>query len=488
MPTITLPSREIPVIGDYDVIVAGGGPGGIPAAVAAARAGARTLLIERYGYLGGMATAGLINVILGVHASGTDEPMIGGIAEEICRGMTSLGGAPDFDDAVSRGGINFEPEAYKLVSDSLVLESGVDPRLHSWAVDTIMEDGRITALVLESKSGRQAVTGKVFVDATGDADLVAQSGARFAHGRQFDGAVQAMGSMFRFGGADEERLPTGEERAAIIERGWAAMDAGEINCFNPSWGDMVAEKIEGEHMVNAMRFPGDATSAEDLTRAEVQIRRDTWGLIEWWRENVPGLENAYLIQSPPHVGIRESRQMIGHERIVGQDVLDARRHEDVVARGCYYIDIHCPLGRVKNATHMCYKNCPNDPPCAYYEERYEELPGRDEDAHLPMRPRDGLSQQEWDRPRAKPRDGLWFDIPWGCLVSADVPNLLAAGRNISADHHGMAAVRVIGTCMSIGQAAGEGAAIAAGEDPAGDASQVDVTTLQQRLRANRAAI
>lgn len=486
MSSVTVPTREIPVIGDYDVIVAGGGPGGIPAAVAAARAGAKTLLIERYGYLGGMATAGLINVILGVRASGTDEPMIGGIAEELCREMTALGGAPDYDDAVERGGINFEPEAFKLVSDSLVLGSGVDLRLHSWTVDTIVEDGRISALVIESKSGRQAVTGRVFIDATGDADLVWRSGARFTHGREFDGAVQAMGSMFRFGGADEARLPTGTERAEIIERGWAAMDAGEINCFNPSWGDMVAETIEGEHMVNAMRFPGDATCAEDLTRAEVQIRRDTWGLIEWWRRNVPGLENSYLIQTPPHVGIRESRQMIGLERIVGQDVLDAQMHDDVIARGCYYIDIHCPLGRVKNATHMCYKNCPNDPPCAYYEECYDELPGRDEDAHLPMRPRDGLSQQEWDRPRAKPRDGMWFDIPWGCLVSADVPNLLCAGRAVSADHHGMAALRVIGTCMAIGEAAGEGAAMAADADCNPEA--VPVPALQEQLRANGAAI
>lgn len=472
MSTTTLPEREIPIVGEYDVVVAGGGPGGIPAAVAAARAGAKTLLIERYGYLGGMATAGLITVILGTRASGTDEPMIGGIAAQLCREMASLGGAPDYDEAVRRGGIAFDPEAFKLVADALVLGSNIDLRLHSWAVDTIVEDGMIAALVLESKSGRQAVTGKVFVDATGDADLVWRSGASFTHGREFDGAVQAMGSMFRFGGVDEERLPAGEAREEIMERARQAVNVGEITAYNPSWGGRVAGKIAGEHMANATRFAGDPCSVEDLTRGEVQLRRDTWQLIDWWRANVPGLENAYLIQTPPHIGLRESRQMVGLEIVTGRDVVDARTRDDAVARCPYWIDIHCPLGRAKNATHLCYKKCPNDPPCAMYQERYEDLPGNADDEH-----REGLH----------PREGLWFDIPWGSLVSADIPNLLTAGRCISCDHQAMAALRVMGTCMAIGEAAGEGAAMAADCACEGDATRVDVAALQQRLRANGAA-
>ncbi len=473
MPTITLPEREIPVIGDYDVVVAGGGPGGIPAAVAAARAGAKTLLVERYGYLGGMATAGLIAVILGTRASGTDEPMIGGIAEELCREMASLDGAPDYDEAVKRGGIAFDPEAFKLVADALVLGSNVDLRLHSWAVDAIVEDGTISALVLEGKSGRQAVTGRVFVDATGDADLVWQSGAGFTHGREADGAVQSMGSMFRIGGIDEEGLPSGEEREAIMELAREAIDAGEITAYNPSWGGKVAGKIASEHMANATRFPGDPCSVEDLTEGEVQIRRDTWQLVDWWRENVPGMENACLVQTPPHIGLRESRQMVGHDIVTGEDVVEARTRDDAVARCPYWIDIHCPLGRVKNETHLCYKNCPNDPPCSMYEEHYEDLPGNEDDEG-----REGLH----------PRDGLWFDIPWGSLVSADIPNLIAAGRIISCDHQAMAALRVMGTCMAIGEAAGEGAAMAADSACEGDAGAVDVRTLQGRLRDNGAAV
>lgn len=479
MPTIRLPEREIPVIGDYDVVVAGGGPGGIPAAVAASRAGAKTLLIERYGYLGGMATAGLIAVILGIKASGTDEPMMGGIGEELCREMHSLGGARDYDQAVKSGGLSFDPETFKLVSDAMVLGSGVDLRLHSWAVDTIVEDGLVKALVLESKSGREAVTGRVFIDATGDADLVWQAGAGFTQGRAFDGAMMAMGSMFVFGGVDQERLPTGEEHDALFERAQQAVTSGEINAYNPRWGRnplnpgwdrTVPGRRSNEYVANATRFAGDCTDVADLTTGEVQVRRDTWQLIDWWRRNVPGMENAYLVQSPPHIGLRESRQMAGHEIVTGEDVVEARTRETAVARCPYWIDIHCPLGRTKNSTHLCYKNCPNDPPCAIYEERYDDLPGNPSDK---------------DREGLYPKDGLWFDIPWGSLVSADLPNLLAAGRNICADHHAMSALRVMGTCMAIGEAAGEGAAMAL---ETGDASEIDVAELQRRLRANGAAV
>ncbi|MGC9318063.1 MAG: FAD-dependent oxidoreductase [Armatimonadota bacterium] len=472
MDTITMPQREIPVLGEYDVIVAGGGPGGIPAAVAAARAGAKTLLIERYGSLGGMATAGLIAVILGVKASGTDAPMIGGIAEELCRRMTELDGAPPYEEAVGSGGIRFEPEAFKLAADELVLDAGCELLLHSWAVDAVVEGGEVQALVLEGKSGPQAVRGEVFVDATGDADLVAQAGADFTFGRSADGAVQSMGSMFRIGGVDAERLPTGEAMEQFRRRARQAIDEGRITAYNPHWGGAIAGKSRGQYMANCTRFAGDPCSVEDLTRGEVQVRRDTWELVDFWRECVPGMEEAYLIQTPPHIGLRESRQMVGLDVVTGEDVSEARRRDDAVARCPYWIDIHCPLGRVKHGTHLCYKNCPNEPPCSMYEEHYDELPGDPE--------------AESDRAGLYPRDGLWFDIPWGSLVSADIPNLLTAGRAISADHQAMAALRVMGTCMAIGQAAGEGAAMAADAD--GDCAEVQVPALQERLRANGAAV
>ncbi|MGD9494891.1 MAG: FAD-dependent oxidoreductase [Armatimonadota bacterium] len=470
MRSTTIPSREIPVIGEYDVIVAGGGPGGIPAAVAAARAGAKTLLVERYGYLGGMATAGLIAVILGTRASGApEEPMIGGIAEELCRRMSELEGAPDYDQAVARGGIPFHPEAFKLAADEIVLGSGVELRLHSWVSDALVQEGRIGGLVLESKSGRQAALGKVIVDATGDADVVARAGARFTVGRAADGRVMAMGSMFHIAGVDDTDLPHGKALAAFRERAAEAVNSGEIDAYNPSWGGVLAGNRPGHHMPNATRFAGDPTSVEDLTRGEIKLRRDAWDLVRFWRENVPGMEGAWLVQTPPHIGLRESRQMVGLDRITGSDVVEARKREDAVARCPYWIDIHCPLGRTKHGTHLCYTGCPNEPPCAMYEEHYDELPG------------DGTD----DRAALYPRDRGWFDIPWGSLVSADIANLVTSGRCISANHQAMSALRVMGTCMAIGQAAGEGAAMAAEAD--GDAGAVDVCVLQERLREAGAA-
>jgi len=470
MQTIQEPARDIPVIGEYDVVVAGGGPGGIPAAIAAARAGAKTLLIERYGFLGGMATAGLIGPILGVSASGTDEPMIGDIAEELCRAMADLGAAPPYDEAVATGGIRFEPEGFKLVCDNLVLDAGMDLRLHSFVADAITEDGRLKALVLESKSGREAVVGKVFVDATGDADVVARSGASFTKGRDFDGAMESMGSMFHVGGVYEDELPTGDEAKAFAEKANQAVEEDRIRAYNRGLGGRLRE---GQRTVNATRFAGDATNVEDLTRGEIRVRRDTWDLINFWREEAPGMQDCYLLQTPTNLGLRESRQMVGLDRVVGQDVVDARRRDDAIARCSYWIDIHCPLGRVKSNTHLCYKGCPNDPPCPMFEEHYDELPDAD---------------FEGDNPLAAlhPRDGLWFDIPYGSLVSADLPNLLAAGRCISLDHQAMAAARVMGPCMAIGQAAGEAAGMAADAD--GNAHEVEVCELQERLRASGAAV
>jgi len=350
---------------------------------------------------------------------------------------------------------------------------GVDLRLHSVVADAIVEDGRIAAVVLESKSGREAVAGSVFVDATGDADVVARSGASFTQGRDADGAMMSMGSMFIVGGVDEARLPTGDELKAFMDFAGRQVDAGVISVYNRGLGGKGSTLREGQRAVNATRFAGDCTNVEDLTRGELQIRRDTWDLLAFWREHVPGMEGVYLVQTPANIGLRESRQMVGLDRMVGSDITGARRREDAVARAPYWIDIHCPLGRVKHDTHLCYKSCPNDPPCSMYEEHYEELPGED-----------GAPNGPEGRRSLFPKDGLWADVPYGSLVSADLENLLAAGRCISMDHQAMSAVRVMATCMAIGEAAGEAAAMAC--EVGGVARDVPVSELQERLRAGGA--
>ncbi|MCD6359921.1 MAG: FAD-dependent oxidoreductase [Armatimonadetes bacterium] len=459
--TITQPAREVPVIGDYDVVVAGGGPAGICACVAAARAGAKTLLIERWGFLGGIATAGWVRPLLGVRPA-DGRPVIGGVAEELCREMERLGSAAPFDEAVARGRIDFDAEGFKFAADNLVTASGADIRLHSMVAGAVVEDGRLEALLLESRSGRQAVLGKVFVDATGDADVVARAGARFALGRRADGRVQAMGNIFQVGGIDEGRYPSKEEQEDIARRMTEAVERGEIRAYRWHEGHVGPDPMRGQRTFNITHIGGDPTSAEDLTAAEVQARRDAWGIMQWMRREVPGMEDAFIEVTSPAIGVRESRRMTGLDEVTLEDVLSGRKREEAVARCSFGIDIHCPMARVKGRTFTCSVRCDNRQ-CHMFTEHAGELPG---DTRI--------------------AGGSWYDIPYGALVSADLANLLACGRCVAADHAAMSSLRVMGPSMSTGQAAGTAAALAA--DAGVTAAEVNVTQLQFRLREDGAAV
>ena len=460
MTTITEPTREIPVIGEYDIVVAGGGPGGLPAAIAAARSGAKVLLIERYGFLGGMATAGLIGPILAHTAHHSQEPTIGGIPKEICVRMAEIGGAVPWEDSLKSWGVSFYAEALKYIADRVVEEAHISLRLHTMVVDAVREGDEIKALILESKSGREAVLGKVFVDATGDADVAFRAGLTCTKGRKADGAMQSLGSMFRIG-----RLPANLDEARKIanEKVAEAVERGELVLYNTSLGHQGSTIVPGELTANITRFNGDATSAWDLTVGEVFVRKMTWDVVKFWRENIPGLEDVLLIATATQIGIRETRQVVGDRIITGQDIVDGMRCEDSVARNSYWIDIHCPLGRVRNKTHLCCKECPNNPPCLMFEKFEGDLPGK-----------------------LYPPDGGWCDIPYASIISQDARNLLTAGRCISADHQAMSALRVMGPCMAIGEAAGTAAAMAV--EHGNNVRAFDVQKLRAKLTENGALV
>ena len=460
MRTVREPARELPVIGDYDVIVAGGGPGGICAAVAAARAGASTLLLERYGFLGGIATAGWVRPLLGVRPA-DGQPVIGGIAEELCREMERLGTAAPFDESVPNGRIDFEPEGFKFAADNLVADSGASIRLHTAVADAIVDHGRIQGLVLESKSGREVVLGRVFVDATGDADIVARAGGRFTLGRSADGRVQAMGNVFQVGGIDESRYPSKEEQEQLAERMADATERDEIRSYRWHEGHVGPDPNRGQRTYNITHVGGDPTDVMDLTAAEVQARRDTRGIMDWLRREVSGMEDAFIEVTSPAIAVRESRRMTGLQQVTLDDVITARKRPDAIARCSFGIDIHCPMARVKGRTFTCNVRCDN------------------RDCHM-------FTDHAADLPReTRIADGSWYDIPYGALVSADLPNLLACGRCISADHAAMSSLRVMGPSMSTGQAAGEAASMAA--DGGIDAREVNVMQLHERLRRDGAA-
>lgn len=453
MPTISEPERQTPVAVQADVVVCGGGPGGFSAAIAAARRGAKTVLIERYGFMGGLATAGLVAPILGHKAHESDMPIVEGVLREITERMHALGGAPSWEETLSEWGIRFDAEALKIVLDEMVLEAGVQLMLHTHISDVVRSDSRIRAIVVENKSGRQAVVGKVFIDATGDADVAYRAGAPVTHGRDFDGRGEAMGSFFHLAGFEPLDAERARELRQQIEH---ELEDGRFRFYNA--GFMAANSHHTDHTAaNMTRFAGDPDQAGDLTAAEVSIRRDVWDLVRYLRANVKGFENCYVQQTSPQVGPRESRQIVGPYALTGDDIQQGAKFEDAVARGSWWIDIHCPLGHTY-PVHLCIVECPKGDGCPYWASQHEQMRSRAE---------------------LYPPSGDWYDIPYRSLLSVAVPNLLASGRCISATHEGMAGARVMATCIAIGQAAGTAAALAIqqGCDP----QDVDVQTLRRML-------
>lgn len=477
MKKIQEPVRELEVIADADVVVIGGGPGGLPAAVAAARQGKKTVLIERYGVLGGLATTCLMGPFFGYapvegryapgkvnHVNPADHILLGGIPMELVRRLQELGGSYP-DDQVDWSAISFDPELFKKVCDDIVTEAGVTTFLHAYVVGTVVKNNRIEAVIIESKSGRQAVTGKMFIDGTGDADLAEFAGAPYFKGRKADGLTQSMGTRFRIGGVrprTEEEIARGNE---IVKE---AIASGKVHSRGTNWIDEVGSTVrEDEITPDTTRAKGDGTNMIDLTDAEFKIRRDTYEMFDFAKKHVPGFEKAYLIDFPFCVGVRETRQIDGEYQLSDLDVIECRKHpESTIARGCWWIDIHCPLGNIfpgRQRESLCSGNC-----------RVEEYQG-----HKCIMKSKCLDQLP-KTPFLPEND--YYDIPYGALVPKKIDNLLISGRCISATHIAMASMRVIGTCFAIGEAAGLAAAIAI--DSGVTPRALEPAKVQAALKAN----
>ncbi|MFQ5810812.1 MAG: FAD-dependent oxidoreductase, partial [Armatimonadota bacterium] len=280
---------------DHDVIVCGGGPAGIAAAVGAARLGAKTLLVERYGFLGGMATAGVVHPWMTFHAG--DKQLIAGVLEDI---IDRLKDRDAYKVSSHFGNVHhcFDPEDLKQVELELVLEAGVQLLLHTFVVATIREGDRICGVVTESKSGREEQRGTITIDATGDGDVAAGGGAECEKGRPQDGLMQPMTLHFRMGGVDVPRMPSREE---INDLYVAAKERGEID--NPRenllWFDTTYE--DQIHFNTTRVTHVDGTDRDDLTKAEIESRRQTWEVVRLLQRRVPGFEKAYLLWTAAQV-------------------------------------------------------------------------------------------------------------------------------------------------------------------------------------------
>jgi len=416
------PAREVPVGAEVDVLVAGGGPGGFGAAVAAARAGAKVLLIEQYGCVGGMGTIGHVLTWSGSVRGGLFEEFKGRVRKE---------------DGLSASGVGFDLEVTKRVMEEMLTEAGVALRYHTFVCEAVVEAKAVIGVITESKSGREAFLARRVIDATGDADVAADAGCPFEKGRPEDGLLQPASLMFRMGGVDTERapgIPSFESRVQL-PRGDAhalAREAVEAGTLPQNCEHVLIYHLPrpGQVLINMSNIIGiDGTSADDLTRAEVEGRAQLEPIARFLRRNVPGFEQAYVLDSGALIGVRETRRVKGEYALTGEDVLEAKTFPDGILRARFPVDIHDPKGHAGDSSRL---------PRGFYE------------------------------------------IPYRCLVPLDVENLLIAGRPISATHEAHASLRVMPICMGIGQAAGLAAALSI-RDEVGP-RQLDPELLRSELR------
>lgn len=441
----------------YDVAVLGGGPAGIAAALSSARSGARTILVERYGFLGGMSTAAMVYPWMTFH-SAVGEHVIKGIAQEIVERLMALGASPGhLRDTIgfTHTLTPYHPEVYKVLAFEMLEEAGVEVLLHTSIIDveTDQEGERIERVQVYNKSGICYLQAKAFVDATGDGDVAYMAGAPWEQGNDTHN-VQPMTMKFRMKGVDLQKVKRymQENPSQFYHKSLIAeldhLPLTGVMGFYDKWNaaDLPIQREgvlffsgphEDEVLVNVSRVSGlDPTNIEDLTKAEIEGRKQVLQLESFFQQCIPGFEKAVVAAVGSQIGVRETRRIIGHYVLNGLDVLDARRFDDVIARSGYPIDIHNPEGKGVTANFI--------------------------------------------------REGGTYDIPYRSIVPLKIGNLLLAGRCISTTHEAQATTRLTPSCMAIGQAAGIAAALAVKHHC--NAIDVPVTELQERLIEGNAVL
>ncbi|HEV7368195.1 FAD-dependent oxidoreductase [Arenibaculum sp.] len=449
-----LPGRTALVAAHCDVLVVGGGPAGMGAALGAAWAGADVVLAERYGFLGGNPTVALVNPLMSWHTQSADQrnqdltrllpqdhgpgdPVVAGVLRVFLERLLAARGAdaPTLETGFT---VPFDPETYKGVALELMDEAGVKLLFHAFASGVAGPARRPHGIVLESKSGPLVVRARMLVDCTGDGDVAAAAGARFDVGREGDGRVQPMTLMFRIVNFDRDRFAAYIRENPTQWRGvhglWdlvaQATEAGDL--------DLPREDIlffatphRDELSVNCTRVTEVlGTDVFDLSRAEFESRRQMRQIANFFRKYVPGFENAYVAQSGVAIGVRETRRILGDYVLTADDVLGAARFPDAIARASYPVDIHNPTGKGTVLRRL--------PP------------------------------------------GSWYEVPLRCLLPEGIDNVLVAGRCISGTHEAHSSYRVTPTAMATGQAAGICAALAARDGCA--PRSVAVGEVQEEIR------
>jgi hypothetical protein len=440
--TIEEPARQIPLYGEYEVTVLGGGPAGIAAAVAAARAGRKTLLIERYGFLGGMGTAAGVTNFCGLHANvhGEMHRLVQGIASDLLARIDHLGGlnAPHLilGKILAQA---YDTAAYKIAADDLLAAHKVDILFHALGAGVVMQDdARINGLMVETKAGRQAVRSDIFIDCSGDGDLAAWAGARFEVGDNA-GSMLYPSMMFRLNGIDPDKAG---EAWRTIPALMAAAEAAGTHHFPRKTAIVRPQRHDIEWRVNftqLARADGTAINGlepDDLRRGEIDGRRQAINAFNFLR-TVPGFEKSYIVDLPPQLGIRETRRVVGGHMLSGEDVLGCASFDDSIGVNGWPMEQH-----VAGDVVFTF------PPI--------------------------------------PQSRGFNELPYRMLTPEGLDNLLVAGRCASMTHDGQSAARVSGACFAMGEAAGTAAALAL----SGNTIPRDIATekLQQALKQQGAFI
>jgi len=438
------PARETPVIAECDVCVAGGGVTGVFAAVAAARAGAEVVLVERYGFLGGMATAGLVSVWHSLYDTSGEIEIIRGLTREVIERLRARGAVIDRDTS-SGTGYSFDTEQMKLELDDLAIGADVRVLFHAWLAGAVVDDGRVEAAIVETKSGRAAVRAKAFVDATGDGDLAAAAGFPFEKSPH----LQPPTTCFHLAG-----LPDGIrlQKTLFAPEYRDRLPAGFL------WSTVIPGR-PGTIMVAGTRaFGADCADAWSFSHAETEGRRQVRAMLDILHAT-PGCENATVTCIAPQIGVRETRRFTGLHVLTEEEVLTGVRFPDAIANGSYRVDIH--------------------------EAEGEGLTFRYLDGRQVFIGADGRREESrWcDECDAYP---TFYQIPYRSLVPVGSENLLVAGRCISTDTNAFGATRVMVNCNQTGHTAGLAAAkVAATGQPAPD---INTDDLRRALESQGAAI
>lgn len=452
----------------WDVLVVGGGSAGIAAAASAARNGARTLLVDAGPMIGGELLSGIpIDGCLNTRG----EWVVGGFLRELLHECDRLGGyVGHMFDWRTIWVVCCDPEIMKIAVMNVIRRAGVHLLLYTFAEDVVVDDGRVKGVIVTNKMQRTLITADVVIDCSGDGDIAVAAGAPYESGSP-SGEFQPVSLVFRMQGVETgpllEFVRTHPDDVAVCENPWISQTREECiselvarglpKVFLRGDGPLVSAAVARGEMyptslvastpvslqrrevsLNTTRVSGvDATRTDQLSNALGALMDQVWTCAGFLRKNVPGYENAHFAGLAPRIGIRETRRVMGEKVLTFEDVLEARKREDGIAKGAHHVDVH------------------------------------------------GAGSAQLRQPI---RDGGSYDIPFGCLIPRGLKNVFVAGRCFSATREAHGSARVMGTCMAMGQAVGTAAATMVAAGDTADVRTVDVNRLRETLTVQGAIL